>query len=456
LDAADNLWTASLRREQLLELLDGRGPRPVRVSGVGSIRRGDHGELLGIWSAGGEGALSPLPQLIVASQPDLEDLFAWSASYLRAFGPLSAIVRTLTPVQFDSLLNSTSPPEPWKLAGGAIGLIIGEILSHNEKISVETAAAATPNSTLAFAMLRAWYLGFSPDVIDEVFTAYTGLGERLQRFSFTPVLQAVKEVAATLTGAVTDNGANVSRSPRPQQWIEELKAGANLYKVATSALRGPLDLLNSQAVERLEEMTAEARVQFFDGLAPTFTNSDSDDRLERAFSLALATFVCRPGLEQQASLMREHARRLPEAWLWLGALQAFSPMLDALSLNSGAGWRIARELFRPEEPWASPRADAGIGEIQVLARGNSRILDRLIGRARLDVEIYPMITAAMRGQSVPIESPRPEDRRHEEPAQRSPASATIEFVQTRLEELLRELRQFETARPESGTRRKRK
>ncbi|HVB16126.1 MAG TPA: hypothetical protein VNF04_06320, partial [Stellaceae bacterium] len=347
-------------------------------------------------------------------------------------------------------------PQPWKIAGGAIGLIIGEILSHSEKITVETAAAATPNSTLAFAMLRAWYLGFSPAAIGEVFTAYTRLGERLQRFSFTPVLQAVKEVAATLTGAEIDNGAGVSRSPRPRQWIEELKAGANLYKVATSALRGPLDLLNSQAVERLEEMTAEARVQFFDGLAPTFTNAGSDDRLERAFSLALATFVCRPGLEQQASLMREHARRLPEAWLWLGALQAFSPILDALSLNSGAGWRIARELFRPEEPWASPRADAGIGEIHVLARGNSKILDRLIGRPRLDVEIYPMITAAMRGQNVAIESQRPDDRRYEESVERSPASAAIEFLQKRLEELLQELRQFGVGGAEPRTRRKRR
>lgn len=170
MDAANNLWTTSLRREQLLELLEGRGPRPIRVGDPRAISRGNNSELLGIWSTDKENALSPLPQLIVADRSVLDDLFAWSASYLRAFGPLSAIIRTLTPAQFDSVLNRALPSEPWKIAGGAIGLIIGEILSHSEKIPVETAAAATPNSTLAFAMLRAWYLGQFFPIIHTLFS----------------------------------------------------------------------------------------------------------------------------------------------------------------------------------------------------------------------------------------------------------------------------------------------
>jgi hypothetical protein len=163
--------------------------------------------------------------------------------------------------------------------------------------------------------------------------------------------------------------------------------------------------------------------------------------MEHAFPLALAAFICRPGLEQQASLLREHAVRLPESWLWLGALQAFSPILDALSLNSGSGWRIARELFRPEEPWASPRADAGIGEVMILSRNHSKVVERLLNRPRLDVEIYPMITTAVRGLSAALEYQS--DDRQDVERQSSPeavASAKLGLVEKRLEELLREVR----------------
>src|SRR5208283_5197636 len=96
-------------------------------------------ELLGIWYAREQAALAPLPQLLVADGPVLDDLFAWGASYLRALGPLSSIIRTITQNQFNDILNRNFPLQPWKLAGGAIGLIVGEILSHNEKIGIEGA-----------------------------------------------------------------------------------------------------------------------------------------------------------------------------------------------------------------------------------------------------------------------------------------------------------------------------
>jgi len=132
-------------------------------------------------------------------------------------------------------------------------------------------------------------------------------------------------------------------------------------------------------------------------------------------------------------------------------------MLDALSLNFGGGWRIARELFRPEEPWASPRADAGIDEIHVLSRGNSKILERLIGRPRLVVEIYPMIIAAMRGKNSAVEQQQTDDRRYagQTSARDSMASAKIELVQIKLEELLQDLMQFE-AGSQRRSRRKRR
>ena len=445
MDVANNLWTATLRREQLFELLDDRGPRPTRAYSAPSLHYRDKSELVGIWIAKEEAELAPLPQMLVADRPILDDLFAWSATYLRALGPLSSIIRILTPIQFDALLNRTVPQQPWKLAGGAIGLVVGEILTHNEKVGVEGAVAATPNSTLAFAIIRAWYLGLPNSAIVEICDGYMHLFEQMQRMPSAFALQSVRVIAASLIGIKIDGRNGNSRLGQFVHWMEDLRSGANIYDVAADVLRNSVDLKINQDVLHLQGMTAEARVQFFDKLAPALAEQRTGgDSLNQAFALALTAFICRPGLEQQLGLLREHDGRLPESRLWLGALQAFSPISDALSLGSGGGWRIARELFRPEEPWSAPRADAGIAEINVLSRSKSKALERLIARPRLEIEIYPMITTAVRGINPAVERPSNGGRLHTEetPHLDAVAAQKVELIVQRLEETLRLAREL--------------
>jgi hypothetical protein len=443
LDLGDgNLWTASLRREQLLELLEGRGPRPARVNDPQINLHRNRNELLGIWYAAGEAALAPLPQLLVAERPVLDDLYAWSASYLRTLGPLTSIVRTLTPEQFESVRHRDIQPEPWRLAGGAIGLVVGEILCHTEGLGIEGALAAAPSSTLSFAILRAWFLGLPTTAIAEICEGYVRLFERI-RGSPPRAWQAAEEVARALIGIDVAGPIGGSGSGRYKRWMKDLGTGTRVYEVAQDALRQSTDLLSSQDALRLEEMTAEGRVQFFDKVAPKLVEpAKGPDRLDNAFALALAAFTCRPGLEQQAGLLREHAALLPEAWLWLGALQSLSPVSASLTLNGGGGWRIIRELFRPEEPWVSPRADAAIGEIDVLLSAKSRVLERLVGRSRMDVAIYPMITTAVRSNITG--DPQSAERRDAQVAvdRDQGTAAKIEAVETNLENALRLVRQL--------------
>ncbi len=389
----------------------------------------------------------------MARQPVLDDLFAWSASYLRVLGLLSTLSRPLTPDQFDTLLNRATPRHPWKLAGGAIGLIIGEMLFHNNKLEIDAASAASPNSTLAFAIMRAWYLGFSGGAIPEICNKYINLFEYLQRADSVSGYQAVHEVAVSLVGIESDRIDGKIHSEEVRRWMNDLRSGAKLYDVARDVLGRSVDLLSRQDASRIEEMTAEDRVQFLDKVAPTLSeNVSSGGRLERAFALALSAFVCRPGLEQQATLLREHATRLPEAWLWLGALQAFSPILESLSLNYGAGWRVARELFRPEEPWASPKADAAISEMEILSRGKSKLLERLTNRTRIEIEIYPMITIAVRGLKVVGSQPQSGARQNNEyfASRYADAFSRVEGIESGLRDLLRLLREIRGNEPDGG------
>lgn len=438
-----NLWTAALRREQLVELLEGRGPRPTRDDPTRLRLTAGGKELLGVWVAEDDRSLSPLPQILIAERTVLDDLFAWSASYLRALGPLSAITRPLTPNQFEALLNRRLPQEPWKVAGGAVGLVICEVMALSEGIEMEGAAGATPNSTLSFAILRAWSLGLPLEAIDEISDGFTRLSHEMQRLLPKNIVRGVEEITTALLGVDHDGNRIGLPLQRARHWMHDLRSGANIYELACEVLRQSTDLLSDHDVVHLEEMTAEKRVQFFDALTPSLVASvTNENRLDSAFALALAAFICRPGLEQQASLLTDHAQLLPESWLWLGALQAFAPISEVLSVGSGAGWRIARELFRPEDPWAAPRADAALTEIDVLSRSKSKIFQRLLERSQLDVEIYPMITTAIRGMNAAAEQRRNEEgtRAKYVASRDAAASGKLELVEARLEESLRLVR----------------
>jgi hypothetical protein len=218
-----------------------------------------------------------------------------------------------------------------------------------------------------------------------------------------------------------------------QRWIQAFHSGVDQYEIAREVFGRSGDLLIGPELPRLGSLTAEQRVQIFDVLAPRLVNRfGSDDQANSAFALALAAFICRPGLEQQSGLLAEHARSLPEAWLWLGALQAFAPSIDTLSLGFGGGWRVMRELVRGDTIWDMTSADLGLLELEVLAR--SRTFQRLAERPRLDVEIYPMIISAIRAAPVaPSKTGEAED-------QREISTRQLGLVAARIEDALRLLR----------------
>ena len=400
------LWTASFRRENLIELIEGHGQRPKKNTRLLDKTPEVEGELLGIWSATEAHSLSPLPQVIVGSQRSLEDLFAWSASYLRAMGPISSLVRILTLEQFSDLLNIRPPVGQWDIAGGAVGIIIGEVLSSSSRsVGLKGAATATPNITLSFAIFRAWALGFPASVFQEIFESYVKLSRNLGRPFVDDICPAVMQVVTSLLETQQSSGEEgVKRLGLAPTWIRKLREGVNVYDLASEVMQLSSDLFHQKDAEQIRNMTAEERVQSFDMYAPSiFEMREKSGHMDAAFSLALGAFLCRPGFAQQLSLLKDYTGKMPESVLWLGALQAFTPITDILLIEGGVGWRIARELYRSENIWASPRADAVSMEVNMLGRGKSMGYRRLMERARLEIEIYPLITTAFRGPRVAME-----------------------------------------------------
>jgi hypothetical protein len=99
-------------------------------------------------------------------------------------------------------------------------------------------------------------------------------------------------------------------------------------------------------------------------------------------------------------------------------------------------------------------------EFSVLFRSKSRVLERLNARLRLDIEIYPMITTAIRGQNLTLEKQQSEADQHREEAASwdRTAAGKFELLETRLEEslqLLQELRRNDAGRGRRPTRKRR-
>lgn len=449
---ADTLWLARLRREQLIELLEGRPQKalPVRPREPGDLKP-ESGEFAAVWRDQPGAGPWPMPQALIVEEEDADDLLAWATTYLRAMGPLTAQVRVLSPARMYALLE-LSPLELRPFLGGAVGLVLCEALMHaRHGLPLAVFGASASRSTLSYALLRAKHLGFGWDALAEIAERF----ERLRRDAKQPIpgsaINAVLGVAQAFLEGIGSRAA--STGPAGQEWLARLMAGTDTYELAEEILSRSADLLGGRNVSGLGTMTAEERVRLLDEIAPTLLEG-SAPRLDRAFALALASFVCRPGLEQQASLLSEYARRLPEAWLWLGVMQCRSPLAEVLSSGDAAGWWIARELLRTEDPFSPPRADVAASELAVMLRGRSRYAGRLLTRGRVEVEILPMVSVVIRG--FPDRSTANEDegmtlRSPEAPALQISDGKSIVDVERAIEQALRLVRTFKAAGPNRET-----
>ena len=394
--AVDTLWAAELKRDQLLDIVQGKAnslqPLPPDQFADLSPRKG---VIIAIWRASSSVNRSPLPQVIVGDPPTLEDLFAWSASYLRGIGPITAQTRVISPHTLHIVLNR--PPENlWaKLASGAVGAVLGEVLMHSRRvIPFAGITLAAYRGTLSFALMRAAALGIRAADLLEVGELWEQLRAQTGQASTIVPAGAIAQVSMALATARLDTAYN---SPNDyNRWFTEMLSGGGVPALlrGISAAFSPLPKLS---LEGFTELTAEERVKLFDSLAPILISHPTRSQVEKAFTIALMGYLCRAGMAQQATLLAPFSTTVPESLLWLGVMQAAVPFTDTLAEGDGLGWRVARELFQPGDIFSPPTSDIALSELQILARGRaSTRMIKALAKARLDVELLPGVSTFVR------------------------------------------------------------
>ena len=400
---SETYWVAELSREDIVEVARGGPANPVRVP-ASQIPRMDAGPdgALAVWRAVSKGELGCLPQVIIADQGVLEDFTAWAATYFPSLGPLSAQTRLLTPTVLREARRRESATNWRRLAACAVALCFGEVLSYTDQSRRATDITFIMcRSTLSFTLIRSAILGFQPSRIKEIAQSWRSVRSRLGQSTNVESSQLVQEIIFDLA-----KKAEVGTTAKGRALLGydlDVPSILGRYGVYGVGNEGPL-FSSRQKHER--SLTAEERVEIFDRVSTALVHEGGRGDLEKGLILATLAYWCRAGFPQQLAIMAPYQEVFPQSTIWLAALQQESAKSDALAIGEGIGWRLARELFRAGDVFATPSCDISELELEVLMRGsNFKGLTTASDRARLEVELFPGVTTVVRTEHYSVQSP---------------------------------------------------
>ena len=239
----DTYWVAELRREQLLDVVQDRDYRlrSARRFELADLRP-PQGQLIAMWRAKNAADRTPLPQVIVAEPPVMGDLLAWSATYLRGLGPLTAQTRVLTPAELRAALREQPEGIWWRLAGGAVGLVIGEVLAYaGQAIPITDIGLAACRGSLSFVLMRAAALGAFYDEFQELADLWAQLRSETGQLRMQMPPRSVAHVAMCLAQASLQASTGGYSDPTAE-WLRSLFAHDPIPRVLEKVLAvfGPL------------------------------------------------------------------------------------------------------------------------------------------------------------------------------------------------------------------------
>ena len=439
---ASTFWMWEFRREQIPELVKGEGVRPQRV-GLRDLRqigsRAEH--LVGVWRADTRGKLPPLPGVILGSTAALQDLVAWTSTYVPGLCPLSGLVRLMTIPTFDYMQDRRRSKEWGDLAGGAVGLMYGEVMSYvHLGADIRAIDIDMCRGTLSYALMRSIALGGCDKDIGAISKDWITLRRRAGLSTRMESCDLIVEIARNWEHSGREGSLFGSDTWPVLQETSDLFT--RLKAFGEFSIAGS----DSGSWDEDAELTAEQRVRIFDEVAKKIVEDGSYGPGERGRMLAQLTFWCRRGLANQWAILQPFQARLPECAIWLGALQAQEPVADTLFVGRAVGWKLASELFREIDLFESPDEDVSYFEMSVgqLDRQWHEMMSN-INRDRIKVGLAPGVSTHVKvvGRSEGVQRELPMAREyHRDQVDESVDKEELKRLQKSLERTLRDVRRY--------------
>lgn len=405
-------WMAKAKYTDLLDLLGRRGPTHLMIqqspSMLPPIR---HETIIMLWKMNPTGSPPDEPSLfngekriritfpsvIVVANNQRREFLAWCATYIKQIRPFTSYCRVFESNEIDDFNALIEEPHLGLLDNVALGLIIGEAITHGEgEIELSKASPAIFKRTLSYSLARGIALGLGPWELEEIASKWHYLSEITKQppvqLSFNDILTPWK---VALTGVSHPHGHVKSIF---QRWF--VKEDKELYKLYQAFAQGKnsfsafVELSNSTDLQlglfrNKSDSPREDRVAEFEMIADRLRDKRIKEPL-CSFLVGLAASQIAPGTMDHWRLVATRIRDYPTALLWYGCCAGVRAEAAILGLGDGLGHRIEREILRCEEFFNRPTADLSISELEILSDELGTVRGSVSGH--LEVELISHVT----------------------------------------------------------------
>jgi hypothetical protein len=341
-----------------------------------------------------------LPALVIVSDEDLTDFFAWAVTFLPAFRPLTSFLRVLPWTVF-SLAKARERTTAPSLNAALVGGILGEKLTNaTGRGFIESLPLTAFESTYSYAMSRTLLTGLNPKILQYVSDGWHNAREFTeQRTRRIPpdALESVWSVVLRLAGERQTQPSQAATKDQVTLVVEaclEIRDGGNISSFNWHRLSG--GLINNSAVADTMNSTKEHRVDAFEHMVKILSKNVSDE-LSTGFLVGYLASLVSDGSLEHSQLIFPLQERLPTAMLWYGICAGLLPKSHILNDYAHLGLRILRSLNREDNLLSTPGCDLSLPELEVLLRGDQRSINfRQTHASFLRVELAPMVTTVLR------------------------------------------------------------
>lgn len=455
------MWIAELDHDELLGYFQGAVSPKVREARDGSLPPPTSGNYLVAWRVS-PAVRKELPRLIVGDDARLQELLAWLSAYVPDLSPFTAFCRVLNHKEAGTWLGGCERLPGELVRDGFIGLILAETYCRSLGHSLSGISPFACLRSLSFLGSRSHAIGFLKEDFERMFEAWLHLrqiegvdeDDRLLshlRVTWTMLTWlgdlSTKELASKRLGSEFDS---------VHQALHEVSRTGDISESTWAVLTQALP--DARHARSELKKTREDRVLAFErALSAAGTVQSSPVLLP--FVLGYLASRIAPGSLDHLALLRPLLSNLPGAVLWYGLLAGMSEQATVRTSFRGLGARIAREVYRREDPLEPPRADLAYRELLVLQRGSRwRGRVRTMSKESANVEVFPGVYTYV---ALPDEGgkPRPEQGKlftdsavtEAESSHLADLRGAVERAKRDLDEVLRRAQKSAARKPHQGS-----
>lgn len=396
------MWVVDQNREQFLNTLQ-REAVPSDLNSTADIRAlatdPGRGTIRMVWKHRPDSGI--LPALLVVSERDHRDLFAWVNTYLGGWRPITGLFRVVGNETVHRILEARlSPSVLWDYRSAALGMILGEAATQTANTSRDARAArslfGTLNGTCSYAMGRAMSTGWHDLAI---------VGRRwhlshvlARRGSSDHDLQAFCEVSSVLAEVA---GLPV-RAECGTRSVSEAVVGIchGLHvrdEVDASALAAlTRDWPDLRDAFQNMDGTRERRVQAFDLAVRSVGERRRRSHQTAVVALGLLASRIAPGSLDHTPLLIPYAHRMKSLLMWYGLFSGMTRAARLADHYGSLGRRILRDMLVCDQPFSSPSCDVALDELEVISASDLALQSvQPQSPERLVIEILPGVSTVV-------------------------------------------------------------